>query len=229
MTAALRLVLFDCDGTLVDGQHAIAAAMTAAWQAHDLTPPSRDAVRAVIGLPLLEAIARLGPELGPDCCLRLSDLYKDFFAAGRRRDAALEPIFPGIRTVLETLWRTDVLLGVATGKSRRGLTAVLAHHELTGFFSTLKTADDGPGKPNPDMVLQACAETGVAPDQVVVVGDTSYDMIMAVKAGAVPLGVGWGYHPPAALRQAGARAVVEAPAALVGAVLAAFPPDGQEG
>jgi len=226
MAAALRLALFDCDGTLVDGQYAIAAAMTAAWESCGLAAPSRDAVRDVIGLPLLDAIRRLGPGFDASLCTRLSGLYKDFFAAGRLRDMALEPIFPGIREALETLQSTDVLMGVATGKSRRGLTAVLAHHGLAEFFVTLKTADDGPGKPNPDMVLQACAETGVEPAQVVVIGDTTYDMAMAMNAGAVPIGVAWGYHAATALRQAGARTVIPTQTRLAACVLEAFPGGG---
>lgn len=223
MASALRLALFDCDGTLVDGQHAIAAAMASAWVACGLKPPALAAVRAVIGLPLLEAIRRLGPGLDAGLYQPLTERYKEAFAAARRRDAAPEPLFPGIREALEALSAADVLLGVATGKSRRGLAAVLAQHDLSGLFVTLKTADDGPGKPSPDMVLQACGETGVRPAQVVVIGDTSYDMAMAINAGATPVGVAWGYHPVETLRQAGARLIVEDHRCLVDTVLSAFP------
>ena len=102
------------------------------------------------------------------------------------------------------------MLGVATGKSRRGLEATLGRHGLLDRFAILKTADDGPGKPNPDILLDAMAEAGTAPETTAVVGDTVFDMEMASGAGAAAIGVAWGYHDSEELTRAGAQRIIHA-------------------
>lgn len=207
------LVLFDCDGTLVDSQHVIVEAMSLAFERHGLPAPPRERILAIVGLSLQDAVAALVVDR-PDA--PVADLARGYAQSYRdlAHDAALrEPLFPGIADLLADLaGRTDVVMGVATGKSRRGLDRILAHHALAHRFATLQTADDAPSKPAPEMVLRAVRETGIAPARTVVVGDTTYDMEMARNAGAAGIGVAWGYHPPAALSAAGARDIVaEAP------------------
>ena len=142
--------------------------------------------------------------------------YKDAFATLRNSVDHLEPLYPGARETLDTLaGRPDTLLGIATGKSQRGVRAVLGRHGLAGRFVTIQTSDDAPSKPHPGMVLAAMRETGVAPEDTVVVGDTVFDLEMARAAGARAIGVGWGYHPPTALRAAGADAMIAAFAELL--------------
>lgn len=224
MPDPLKLVLFDCDGTLVDSQHAIVAAMTEAWRARGLGVPDRAAVRRLVGLPLAAAVATLLPDLPPSAHEEVAELYKRAFKAQRERGDHPEPLFPGMREALGALDAQGVLLGVATGKSRRGLDATLGHHGLLDRFVTLQTADVGPGKPNPDMVLRAMAEVGAEPHATLVIGDTTYDMQMALSARVGAVAVAWGYHDEEELRRAGAqllcRAADELPAA-VAAVLAA--------
>ncbi len=205
----MRLAVFDCDGTLVDSQHAIIAAMTAAWQAHGLDDPEARAVRRIVGLPLLTAIEKLLPGGGPDDFRRLASHYRDAFNTLRQQPDHEEPLFPGAREVLDILDRANYLLGIATGKSRRGLSATLEIHGLADRFMTIKTSDDGPGKPNPDMLLSAMAEAGAAPSETVMIGDTSFDMLMAGNAGAMAVGVSWGYHDRQELSEAGAARLVE--------------------
>ncbi len=114
----------------------------------------------------------------------------------------LEPLYPGAADAVAALARRDdIVLGIATGKSQRGVRAVLARHGLLEHFITIKTADDAPSKPDPGMVLHAMSEAGVAADDTVVVGDTVYDIAMARAAGAAAIGVTWGYHPRDALGQ----------------------------
>jgi phosphoglycolate phosphatase len=203
------LAVFDCDGTLVDSQHVIHAAMCEAFARHDLTPPERAAVRAVVGLQLDVAIARLGPEIAPEAVAALADAYKAaFFALRARPDhREREPLFAGMAELVARLAGDGVVLGIATGKSLRGLRHTLAMHGLQAHFTTLQTPDTCPGKPHPGMVLEAMAATGARPEETVVVGDTSFDMEMACGAGAAALGVAWGYHPAEALTLAGASAV----------------------
>ncbi|HEX6103589.1 MAG TPA: HAD-IA family hydrolase [Alphaproteobacteria bacterium] len=203
----LSLVVFDCDGTLVDSQHAIVACMREAFSVHGCAAPEEAAIRQVIGLSLDEAVARLAAAGAP--AEKVVEAYRQAFFAMRSRPDYNEPLFPGVAAALEALDAAGVLLGVATGKARRGLLATLERHGLSGRFVTLQTADFNPGKPHPAMLLRAMAETGADPDRTVLVGDTSYDMEMARRAGARAVGVAWGYHDRRELEAAGADRIVE--------------------
>jgi len=207
-TSPLRLAVFDCDGTLVDSQHVIVACMAAAFTTEGLVAPEAAAVRRVIGLPLAECMARLATGYPDACHRRLVEFYKDAFFAMRQRPDHNEPLFDGALAALDRLEAEGFLLGIATGKARRGLLAVLDRHGLTGRFVTLQTADIGPGKPHPDMLHRALAETGASAADTVMIGDTSFDMLMARNAGVRGIGVAWGYHPADELHGAGAAAVV---------------------
>lgn len=198
----MRLVIFDIDGTLVDSQAVILAAMGAAFEGQGLASPDRAAVLGIVGLSLDQAVWRLVPDHAPEIRARLVDGYKSAYHAHRAQHGAAvgSPLFPGARELVETLANTpDTLLGVATGKSRRGLDALLTDHGLIHHFATLQVADDHPSKPHPSMILAALAETGCAPENAVMIGDTTYDMEMAAAAGVTGIGVHWGYHPPEAL------------------------------
>lgn len=202
----MKLVLFDCDGTLVDSQHVIVAAMGRAFARAELAMPSREAVLGIVGLSLVEAMQRLGEDDPRFPAERLAELYREAFRELRTEPDFSEPMFPGMRGLIDRLAaRDDLLLGIATGKSQRGVAAVLAHHGLEGRFVTIQTADDAPSKPHPAMVLQAMAATGAAPMDTVLIGDTSFDMVMARAAGARAIGVSWGYHAANLLTQSGAE------------------------
>ncbi len=220
MTAPLRLALFDCDGTLVDSQHMIVAAMRDAWQAHDLPDPDPDAVRRVIGLSLEEGIARLLPEATAAMREAIGIQYRSAFFTLRQSANLEEPLFPGAIDALDALEAEGFLLGIATGKSRRGLDAVLDRPGLRARFATTQTADDCPGKPNPHMVQRAIAETGVDAANVAVIGDTVFDMEMARAAGVASVGVSWGYHDPDSLSAAGAGRIAGEFAEVPGAIAA---------
>ncbi len=204
-----RLAVFDCDGTLVDSQHTIVAAMTEAWREFGLEPLTGASVRRVVGLPLVEAIAALFPEGERRDHIVLSDLYKDAFRKLRQQSDHHEPLYPGAVETLDNLEAAGVVLAVATGKSRRGLVATLEQHGLATRFTVLKTADDAPGKPNPHMLLDAMSETGATPQTTVMIGDTVFDIEMAVNARTPAIGVSWGYHDPAELISAGANEIVQ--------------------
>jgi phosphoglycolate phosphatase len=206
----LRLVVFDCDGTLVDSGHIIVAAMRAAWAVEGLPEPSDALIRRQVGLPLVEAIGNVAHAHDAIMHNRLAGHYKEVFVTGRLDGLHDEPLYPGCREVLETLAADDsVILAVATGKGRRGLMSTLERHAIGHHFTLLKTADDGPGKPNPDILIDAMAEVGVDPSNTVVIGDTVFDVTMAVRANVRAIGVGWGYHPPEELKKAGASALAE--------------------
>ena len=202
-----RLAVFDCDGTLVDSQHSICTAMARAFEAEKLTPPDRPAILSIVGLSLPHAMARLLPDAEPDYHQLLTDRYKAAFHQMRRDNAVSEPLYPGMADLVRELDGDGWLLGVATGKSDRGLNICLAHHGLASHFVTLQTADRHPSKPHPSMLLQAMADAGAVPETTVMIGDTCFDIDMGLAAGTRAIGVGWGYHAPAELSGAGAHAV----------------------
>ena len=203
------LLLFDCDGTLVDSQHTIADTMIVTFREHGLPPPTLEATRGVIGLSLPIAIATLLGRTPDDVAAAMADSYRRHFHALRSRPDFTEPLFPGAASCLERLARrSDLALGVVTGKSRRGVAALCAGHGFDGTFRTVRTADDCPSKPDPAMVLECCAETGIPSARTVVIGDTRFDMEMARAAGAASIGVTWGYHHEAELIAAGAAMVI---------------------
>ena len=206
----IRLCVFDCDGTLVDSQHSIVSCMSDAFQAHGLPAPEAGAVRRVVGLSLADAIGVLTAEEDGQLVERLASAYSASFAEVRQRGAVVDPLFPGAREGLGELEAAGWLLGLATGKSQRGARATLAGHGLEERFVTIKTPDVAAGKPNPDMLLQAMADTGADPRSTVMVGDTVYDMEMALSAGSLAVAVAWGYHDAEELRAAGAHAVIDA-------------------
>jgi phosphoglycolate phosphatase len=205
-----RLVIFDCDGTLVDSQHHIVSAMHSAFAANGLELPEPDSVRRTVGLPLEVAIERLLLPLGSPALEAVIEAYKTAAVAQRLEPDHHEPLFPGLVPALDRLEAGGFLLGVATGKARRGLNHTLAAHGLTGRFVTLQTSDAvAIGKPAPDMVLQAMAETGAVPASTIVVGDTTYDMEMARNAGVAAIGVAWGYHDEDVLIRTGASSIIK--------------------
>ena len=200
----LKLVIFDVDGTLVDSQGDILAAMGQAFEAEGLVAPDREAVLGIVGLSLPQAMERLVPGIGAVQRTRLVEAYKSAYGAlVRAGGAAASPLYPGIPELLERLAGVDhLLLGVATGKSRRGLTTLLEAHDLKGRFVTTQVADDHPSKPHPAMLFAALDEAGVEARDAVMIGDTSYDMDMAEAAGIAGIGVTWGYHPAQSLAAA---------------------------
>ena len=213
----LRLIIFDVDGTLVDSQAHILAAMEVAFASEGLPPPDRRAVLSIIGLSLPQAMARLAPDAD---AVALTEAYKSSFAHARMRASDPAPLYPGVRDGLDRLHRAGLLLGTATGKSRRGLAHMVAHHGLQDHFVTLQCADDHPSKPHPSMVLQAMDEAGVGPTDTVMIGDTTFDIDMGRAAGVAVIGVSWGYHPVADLTACGAEVVVDDFDALLEKVLA---------
>ncbi|WP_170419407.1 HAD-IA family hydrolase [Ruegeria atlantica] len=209
MSAPLRLVLFDVDGTLVDSQGTIVASMTASFQALSLPVPDRKAILSIVGLSLPVALARLASDQSDAVQQNLVEGYKQAYHANRlAHGAASSPLYPGARDVIEALHAVpEVLLGVATGKSQRGLDALIEAHDLERYFVTRQVADHHPSKPHPSMIDTARFETGVDAADTVMIGDTRFDMDMARAAGVKGIGVSWGYHDRSALN--GATCIIE--------------------
>ena len=211
----IRLAIFDCDGTLVDSQHNIGRAMQACFLAAGLEPPAHERTRRVVGLSLVEAMQAMAPEAEPDLHAWLAEEYKRAFQQMRATGLTAEPLYDGVIDLIDRLEADGWLLGVATGKSDRGLALCLEHHGLLKRFATLQTADRHPSKPHPSMIDQALAETGADAASSLMIGDTSYDMMMARSAGVRAIGVSWGYHEAEELVRAGADHICAHPLDLI--------------
>jgi phosphoglycolate phosphatase len=198
MSTPLRLVIFDVDGTLVDSQGDIVAAMVKAFAAVDAPLPERRTLLSIVGLSLDVAMPVLAPDLTTAAHGRMVEAYKTAYMDLRAQVGVVQssPLYDGALDVLRALHAVpDILLGIATGKSRRGLDKLIEGHGLDGLFMTQQVADFHPSKPHPSMILQAMADAGVHAQDTVMIGDTSFDMDMAAAAGVRGIGVSWGYHP----------------------------------
>ena len=201
------LLVFDIDGTLVDSQNLIYAAQCATFAAHNLPPPSREKVLSLVGLSLGPTFEALVGKDGP--IAELDATYRALFNQVLSDPAHHEPLFPDVtETLRELAGMEGVTLGIATGKSVRGITRVMQEHGWENFFSTIQTADTHPSKPHPSMLFAAMEETGKPAQMTCFIGDTAWDMRMAKAANVAGIGVDWGYHPVTNLQEAGAARIV---------------------
>jgi phosphoglycolate phosphatase len=182
-------MVFDWDGTLMDSEAQIVSCLHASIADLGLAPMSDDIVKDVIGLGLREAINTLVPG-------RSADLHQAFVEAYRAHWLASDgsSLFDGVREVLDILKSHDVLLGVATGKARRGLNRVMDETGLTDYFAATRCSDEALSKPHPQMLLELMDELGMPPQETAMVGDTEYDMEMATNAGAGKIALRSGVH-----------------------------------
>ena len=213
----MKLVLFDCDGTLVDSVSLIHETMRRTFLHFHKPEPRLEETKAIIGLTLDIAIARMqGKPHADEEDVAMMAYYKSLFTTVRHDLDFREPLFSGIGELIGEIGpRQDLLIGAVTGKSRRGLDLILDTHGFRRFFVVSRTADDCPSKPHPAMVTECCDETGMVSADTVVVGDAIYDMQMAKAAGAKAIGVSWGYASVDQLWNAGADAVVDHPSELL--------------
>lgn len=209
MSTELKLAVFDCDGTLVDSLFSIIESMNAAFDRAGFEQPDELAIRQMVGLPLDITMEKLLPGQSEADYKKLITGYSTYWQDLRHAGKLHQPLYPGVRETLEHLTEQGWLLGVATGKSRPGLDHTLEEFGLTDYFITLQTADRARGKPDPDMMHRAMAEAGAEAGSTVMIGDTTYDILMSVNAGTLAIGVEWGYHCEEELKQAGAQEFVK--------------------
>ena len=186
-----HLLVFDWDGTLMDSVATIVACTRAVIHELDLPVPPEETIRGTIGLGLRDVIEALCPGADEALFGRIVDCYRrQWFAT--YRDQPL--LFPGVDAMLRELAGAGYLLGVATGKSRRGLDYALETSGLAEVFHATRTADEARSKPHPQMLLDILDDLGVAPREAVMIGDTTYDLEMARSARTAGLAVLSGSH-----------------------------------
>lgn len=190
MAKRFDLLVFDWDGTLIDSAAHIAASLQQAFQDLALPMPSTAAARHVIGLGLQDAMMYLNPGLGPDRYEEVADRYRLHFLAG---DSNVE-LFPAVATGIPALNLEGYLMGVATGKSRRGLDRSLLATGLAPYFHASRCADEGFPKPHPDMLHAVMDMLGAVPERTLMIGDTTHDLQMAQNAGVAAVAVSYGAH-----------------------------------
>lgn len=219
----MRLVVFDCDGTLVDSQQAIVASTETALSAFGLPTPERQAILHAVGLPVDVAMATHAPDADEATLAQAISLFRETYQKLSQQDDRGQIMFDGMHDLICELGQApQTQMAIVTMKSRRGLHRVVDAYNIRDYFQALKSADDGPGKPAPDLLLDAMRECGVSPEHTVMVGDTSFDMLMAKAAGAYAIGVAWGYQDIDELLETGADDIAETPEKLR-QILAAFP------
>ncbi|MEY4345608.1 MAG: hypothetical protein RL032_1440 [Pseudomonadota bacterium] len=190
------LIAFDWDGTLFDSTAIITRCIQLAVADVGGTVPSDKDASYVIGLGLMQALAHAAPDVPPERYAELGGRYKYHYTQ-HQHDISL---FSGVLPLLHALRERRHLLAVATGKSRVGLNEALQAVELRGLFDATRTADETAGKPHPRMLHELMAELGVVPERVLMVGDTTHDLQLAMNAGCASVGVSYGAHDSCALK-----------------------------
>lgn len=213
------MLVFDCDGTLVDSAGLIVASMHTVFDELGRPGPEDHAIRAIVGLSLTGAIGRLLENMGHDADFDdvqlIGERYKQAFNRLKIDPAYDQPLYPNVLSCLQAAKDQGMIVTVATGKSRRGLESILDLHDLRGLVDDAITADEAHSKPHPDMLQQLTLRHGVPATATAMIGDTSFDMEMAVAADCLAVGVDWGNHDRALLVEAGAKTVLEDAAELL--------------
>lgn len=185
------MVIFDWDGTLCDSVEQIVRSVQGVARQMDLPVPSHAEAANIIGLSLHRAMEVLFPEVPPAHLQELITGYSKHYVASEEAPPSL---FPGALETLLTLKERGFEVAVATGKSRRGLDRVLGVLGLEDVFDATRCADETTSKPDPLMLRELMNERAITPERVLMVGDTEYDLEMAVNAGVASVGVSFGVH-----------------------------------
>ena len=209
MSQNLKLALFDYDGTIVDSAIMIVEGAIAAFRICGLPDPDPAKVRENIGKPLAIALDEYMPPGFNVTPNEISEAYRSWYAEQGRLGLQNEPLYPGVVELLKELKSSDWLIGIATNKSRIGLTNGLAKHNLSDMFDITLSTDENIAKPNPAMAIRAMNELGVEKKYCVMIGDTINDIGLGVNAGINSIGVKWGYNDKNLLSSAGADYLVD--------------------
>ena len=184
------LIVFDWDGTLFDSTRLIARCIQSACADIGAAVPSDRDASFVIGLGLTEALRHAAPDVPSDRYRELAERYRHHYLS-RQEEIVL---FDGTLEMLQDLKARKHRLGVATGKTRRGLQAALDASPLRDLFDATRTADETRGKPDPLMLVELMHALDAEPSRTLMVGDTTHDLQLAANAGCASVAVAFGAH-----------------------------------
>ncbi len=207
-----ELVIFDWDGTLMDSIGKIVNCMQQTALTLNVSMPSEQAVRDIIGLSMNEALNVLHPDGSSDVHGEMIEVYRQQYL---KLNTTPSPLFDGVESLLTELNQIGYQIAVATGKARAGLNRVLGETGLDSHFIASRTADEAQSKPNPEMILQLLHELNVAPGKAVMIGDSVHDLNMANNAGIDAIGVDYGAHGIEQLQQANPKVIISSPLELL--------------
>tara|TARA_B100000686_G_C16527059_1_gene830326 strand:+ start:167 stop:844 length:678 start_codon:yes stop_codon:yes gene_type:complete len=206
----MKLAAFDLDGTLLNSIPSIVVGVRTCWEVLGFPPITDDQIKNIIGLPWEESVERLMPGSGSREVKMIKEYHAEITRGERRPpNRPPEKVFPGVEKVLDQLQNNGYGLAIVTSRSNRRFKELLERGNLAHRFISMKTADQGPGKPDPYLLNEAMREIGVQPRDTVMIGDTTYDIQMGRNAGTGAVGVTWGVHVAKELRVAGAHQVVD--------------------
>ena len=202
------LAAFDLDGTLLNSSNSIVSAVTECWKVCGFPVPNSQDIKKIIGLPWEESVKELLPDAGAKEFKLIKEYYAEVAQGKRERPKQDQKLFPGVRRMLKEVREAGYILAIITSRSGGRLRELLARHGIERQFATLKTTDNGPGKPNPFLMYQTLKELNVPKNNAVMIGDTTFDMEMSKNAGTFGIGVSWGVHPVSDLETSGANEIV---------------------
>lgn len=205
---ALKLVVFDVEGTLVDSKTTMINTIAHASQFVGLTPPKPDQILRSIGLPFEVMFSSLFPNLNNMEEGKLNQMHKIIIESLSKADKDPSPLYKDVITLLENLRKNNIKIALATNKLRAGLDLMLDRLKLNTLIDGSYTADELRSKPSPDMIMTAMKDLNTGMLETVMIGDTMNDMVAADRAGVEGIGVTWGYQSADDLRHAGAKRLV---------------------
>lgn len=210
----LKLVIFDLDGTLIDSRAAIFEVACRAAIKVGVAPPSYDQVRRIVGLSLRIALEEMFPSWSEGMISAYQEAFKSSFLEIQHDERFSHSLYDGAHDLLVRLKDADIKLGIATGNSRQGVERILDAFSWRGLFDMSVSACDGPSKPDPFMIEHHLKSLGFRPHEAVMIGDTTHDLGMARRAGVRAIGVSFGFHTEAELRDDGHEEIIHSYEAL---------------
>ena len=211
MSRNVRLAAFDLDGTLLNSIPSIVIGVRTCWDALGFPEVTDDQIRNIIGLPWEQSVQTLIPGAGAREVTMINEYHAEIARGDRPApERPPEQVFPDTIETLDRFEEDGYVLAIVTSRSNRRFYDMLEDAGLSGRFATVKTADLGPGKPDPYLLHEAMRDVGAAPEDTVMIGDTTYDIQTGRNAGTGAIGVTWGVHPDHELTNAGAHHVVNA-------------------